>query len=151
MIWTNKDNTKPLYLLSIERLLSQLYSTDAIRVSKTKDILFFSVSGSTATLLKGSINNKENMIQRQLLGVHILYESEKPNMFAVVFGGNRIIASDKKLLLDAVRAILKNREKRCLEMMKEKNTSRLFVKLYANEIKSIHEYFKALHKELKYI
>ena len=151
MIWINKDNTKPLYLLSIERLLAQLYSTDAIKVSKTKDILFFSVNGSTATLLKGSINNKENMIQRQLLNVRILYESEKPNMFAVMFGVNRIIASDKKLLLDTVRTILKDREKRCIEMMKDTNTSRLFVKIYANEIKSIHEYFKALHKELIYI
>ena len=150
MIWINKDNTKPLYLLSIESLLVQLYSTDNIKVSKTKDILLFSVSGSTATLLKGSINNKENIIRRQLLDVRILYESEKPNMFAVMFGGNRIITSDKKLLLDTVRTILKDREKHCIEMIKDNNTSRLFVKLYANEIKSIHEYFKALHKKLIY-
>lgn len=150
MIWINKDNTKPLYLLSIESLLGHLYSTDNIKVSKTKDILLFSVNGSTATLVKGSINDKENMIQRQLLDVRIIYQSEKPNMFAIVFNKNRIIASDKKVLLDTIREILKNREKRCLEMMKEKNTSRLFVGMFANEIKSIHEYFKALHKELKY-
>ena len=37
MTWINKDNTKPLYLLSIESLLGQLYSTDNIKVSKTKD------------------------------------------------------------------------------------------------------------------
>ena len=150
MIWINKDNTKPLYLLSIERLLAQLYSTDAIRVSKTKDILLFSVNGSTATLVKGSINDKENMIQRQLLGVELLYESEKPDMFAIVFNKNRIITSDKKILLDTIRTILKNREKHCIEMMKEMNTSRLLVNIYANEIKSIHEYFKALHKKLIY-
>jgi hypothetical protein len=150
MTWINKDNTKPLYLLSIERLLAQLYSTDAIRVSKTKDILLFSVNGSTATLVKGSINDKEHLIQRQLLGVELLYESEKPNMFAIVFNKNRIIASDKKVLLDTIREMLKIREKHCIEMMKDTNTSRLFVKIYANEIKNIHEYFKALHKELKY-
>ena len=150
MIWINKDNTKPLYLLSIESLLVQLYSTDNIEVSKTKDILLFSVNGSTATLVKGSINDKENMIQRQLLGVELLYESENPDMFAVVFNKNRIIASDKKVLLDTIREILKNREKHCIEMIKEMNTSRLLVNIYANEIKSIHEYFKALHKELKY-
>jgi hypothetical protein len=150
MIWINKDNTKPLYLLSIERPLVHVYSTDKIKVSKTKDILLFSVSGSTATLVKGSINDKENMIHRQLLDVQIFYESEKPNMFAIVFNKNRIIASDKKVLLDTIREMLKIREKHCIEMMKDTNTSRLFVKIYANEIKSIHEYFKALHKELKY-
>jgi len=144
MTWINKDNTKPLYLLSIESLLVQLYSTDNIKVSKTKDILLFSVNGNIATLVKGSINDKENMIQRQLLGVELLYESEKPNMFAIVFNKNR------KVLLDTIREILKNREKQCIEMMKEMNTSRLLVNIYANEIKSIHEYFKALHKELKY-
>lgn len=151
MIWTNKDNTKPLYLLSIESLLTQLYSTDNIEVSKTKDILLFSVNGNIATLVKGSINDKENMIQRQLLGVELLYESEKPDMFAIVFNKNRIITSDKKILLDTIRTLLKNREKHCIEMMKEMNTSRLLVNIYANEIKSIHEYFKALHKELKEI
>jgi hypothetical protein len=72
MTWINKDNTKPLYLLSIESLLVRLYSTDNIEVSKTKDILLFSVNGSTATLVKGSINDKENMIHRQLLDVSIL-------------------------------------------------------------------------------
>ena len=90
------------------------------------------------------------MIQRQLLDVRIIYQSEKPDMFAIVFNKNRIIASDKKVLLDTIREILKNREKHCIEMIKEMNTSRLLVNIYANEIKSIHEYFKALHKELKY-
>lgn len=150
MIWINKDNTKPLYLLSIESLLGHLYSTDNIRVSKTKDILLFSVNGNIATLVKGSVNDKEHLIHRQLLGVELLYESEKPDMFAIVFNKNRIIASDKKVLLDTIREILKNREKHCIEMMKEMNTSRLLVNIYANEIKSIHEYFKALHKKLIY-
>lgn len=150
MIWINKDNTKPLYLLSLESLLVQLYSTDNIEVSKTKDILLFSVNGSTATLVKGSINDKENMIHRQLLDVRILYQSEKPNMFAIVSNGNKIIASDKKVLLDTIRTLLKNREKNCIKMMKEMNTSKLIVSIYANEIKSIHKYFKALHKKLIY-
>ena len=150
MIWINKDNTKPLYLLSIESLLVQLYSTDNIEVSKTKDILLFSVNGNVATLVKGSINDKEHLIPRQLLGVELLYESENPDMFAIVCNKTRIIASDKKVLLDTIRTLLKNREKHCIEMMKEMNTSKLLVNIYANEIKSIHEYFKALHKELKY-
>ena len=151
MIWTNKDNTKPLYLLSIEKLLARIYSTDAIIVSKTKDILLFSVNDSIATLIKGSVNDKEHLTHRKLVRVELLYESEKPNMFAILFDKTRIIASDKKILLDAVRTILKNREKRCIEMIKDKNTSRLFVKIYSNEIKNIHEYFKTLHKELKEI
>lgn len=150
MTWINKDNTKPLYLLSIESLLVQLYSTDNIEVSKTKDILLFSVNGNIATLVKGSVNDKEHLIHRQLLGVELLYESEKPDMFAVVCNKTRIIASDKKVLLDTIREILKNREKHCIKMMKEMFFSRLLVNIYANEIKSIHEYFKALHKELKY-
>ena len=150
MTWINKDNTKPLYLLSIESLLTQLYSPDNIEVSKTKDILLFSVNGNIATLVKGSVNDKEHLIHRQLLGVELLYESEKPDMFAIVFKKTRIIASDKKVLLDAVRTLLKNREKHCIEMMKEMNTSRLLVNIYANEIKKIHEYFKALHKKLIY-
>jgi hypothetical protein len=90
------------------------------------------------------------MIQRQLLGVELLYQSEKPDMFAIVFNKNRIIASDKKVLLDTIREILKNREKHCIEMMKDMSTSRLVINIYANEIKSIHEYFKALHKKLIY-
>ena len=151
MIWINKDNTKPLYLLSIERLLAQLYSTDAIRVSKTKDILFFSVSGSTATLVKGSINNKENMIQRQLLGVHILYENEKPNMFAVVFGGNRIIASDKKILLDTIRTILVRTEKELFNELTELDTAKLVKTLYSTELRKMYSYFKTLHEKLKEI
>lgn len=148
MTWINKDNTKPLYLLSIESLLVQLYSTDNIEVSKTKDILLFSVNGNIATLVKGSVNDKEHLIHRQLLGVELLYESEKPDMFAVVCNKTRIIASDKKVLLDTIREILKNREKHCIKMMKEMCFSRLLVNIYANEIKSIHEYFKALHKKL---
>lgn len=149
MIWINKDNTKPLYLLSIENIITSTYNRD-IQISKTNDILLFSVNGNMATLVKGSVNDKEHLIHRQLLGVELLYESEKPDMFAIVFKKTRIIASDKKVLLDAVRTLLKNREKHCIEMMKEMNTSRLLVNIYANKIKSIHEYFKALHKKLIY-
>ena len=44
MIWINKDNTKPLYILSIEDIILSIediiarsYSED-IRISKTNDI-----------------------------------------------------------------------------------------------------------------
>lgn len=50
MIWINKDNTKPLYLLSIEDIIAKSYSRD-IKISKTNDILLFSVSGNIALSL----------------------------------------------------------------------------------------------------
>lgn len=110
MIWINKDNTKPLYILSIEDIIERNYSED-IRISKTNDILIFSVNGNIATLVKGSVNDKEHLMHRELLGVKLLYESEKPDMFAILFNDTRIIASDKKILLDTVRTILMKKEK----------------------------------------
>ena len=117
MIWINKDNTKPLYILSIEDIILSIediiarsYSED-IRISKTNDILMFSVSGNIATLVKGSVNDKKHLMHRELLGVKLLYESEKPDMFAILFNDTRIIASDKKILLDTVRTILMKKEK----------------------------------------
>jgi len=151
MTWINKDNTKPLYLLSIESLLVQLYSTDNIKVSKTKDILLFSVNGNIATLVKGSINNKENMIQRQLLGVELLYESEKPSMFAILFNNTRIIASDKKILLDTVRTILMKKEKEYFNSITRLDTLKLVKNLYTTELRKMYKYFKTLHEKLKEI
>ena len=110
MIWINKDNTKSLYILSIEDIIERNYSED-IRISKTNDILIFSVNGNIATLVKGSVNDKEHLMHRELLGVKLLYESEKPDMFAILFNDTRIIASDKKILLDTVRTILMKKEK----------------------------------------
>ena len=110
MIWINKDNTKPLYILSIEDIIERNYSED-IRISKTNDILIFSGNGNIATLVKGSVNDKEHLMHRELLGVKLLYESEKPDMFAILFNDTRIIASDKKILLDTVRTILMKKEK----------------------------------------
>lgn len=110
MIWINKNNTKSLYILSIEDIIERNYSED-IRISKTNDILIFSVNGNIATLVKGSVNDKEHLMHRELLGVKLLYESEKPDMFAILFNDTRIIASDKKILLDTVRTILMKKEK----------------------------------------
>ena len=135
MIWINKDNTKPLYILSIEDIIERNYSED-IRISKTNDILIFSVNGNIATLVKGSVNDKEHLMNRELLGVKLLYESEKPDMFAILFNDTRIIASDKKILLDTVRTIL---------MKKEKN--------YFNDITRLDTLIlaKRLHEKLKEI
>jgi hypothetical protein len=151
MIWINKDNTKPLYLLSIESLLTQLYSTDNIEVSKTKDILLFSVNGSTATLVKGSVNDKEHLMHRELLGVEILYESEKPSMFAILFNNTRIIASDKKILLDTVITILMKKEKEYFNDITRLDTLKLVKTLYTTELRKMYRYFKTLHEKLKEI
>lgn len=132
MIWINKDNTKPLYILSIED----------IRISKTNDILMFSVSGNIATLVKGSVNDKKHLMHRELLGVKLLYESEKPDMFAILFNDTRIIASDKKILLDTVRTIL---------MKKEKNYFNGITRLDTIELRKMYRYFKTLHEKLKEI
>lgn len=58
MIWINKENTKPLYLLSIEDISAKIYPK-VVNISKTNDILLFAVSGNVATLVKGSVNDKE--------------------------------------------------------------------------------------------
>ena len=150
MIWINKDNTKPLYLLSIEDLIAKSYSRD-IKISKTNDILLFSVSGNIATLVKGSVNDKEHLMHRELLGVELLYESEKPSMFAILFNNTRIITSDKKILLDAVRTILVKNQKIYLKELIEKDTPEVIKEVYTNRLKELYKYFKTLHEKLKEI
>lgn len=150
MIWINKDNTKPLYLLSIEDLIAKSYSRD-IKISKTNDILLFSVSGNVATLVKGSVNDKEHLMHRELLGVEILYESEKPSMFAILFNKTRIIASDKKILLDTIRTILVRTEKELFNELTELDTAKLVKTLYSTELRKMYSYFKTLHEKLKEI
>jgi hypothetical protein len=150
MIWINKDNTKPLYLLSIEDLIAKSYSRD-IKISKTNDILLFSVSGNVATLVKGSVNDKEHLMHRELLGVEILYESEKPDMFAILFNKTRIIASDKKILLDTIRTILVRTEKELFNELTELDTAKLVNTLYSTELRKMYSYFKTLHEKLKEI
>ncbi len=150
MIWINKDNTKPLYLLSIENLIAKSYSRD-IPISKTNDILLFSVTGNIATLVKGSVNDKEHLTHRQLLGVEILYESENPNMFAILFNNSRIIASDKKILLDVVRTILMRTEKYYFNTITKIGASKLTKNMYITELKKMYRYFRLLHEKLKEI
>jgi hypothetical protein len=150
MIWINKDNTKPLYLLSIEDIIARSYSEN-IRISKTNDILLFSVSGNVATLVKGSVNDKEHLMHRELLGVELLYESEKPDMFAILFNKTRIIASDKKILLDTVRTILLKKEKDYFKDITGLDTLRLVKRLYTTELRKMYRYFKTLHEKLKEI
>lgn len=150
MIWINKDNTKPLYLLSIENIIVHTDTRD-IPISKTNDILLFSVTGNVATLVKGSVNNKEHLTHRQLLGVEILYESENPNMFAILFNNSRIIASDKKILLDAVRTILMRKEKVYFNTITKIGTSKLTKNMYITELKKMYRYFRLLHEKLKEI
>jgi len=150
MIWINKDNTKPLYLLSIENIIVKGYS-EVVNISKTNDILLLSVSDNVATLVEGSVNDKEHLTHRQLLGVKILYESEKPNMFAILFNNTRIIASDKKILLDIVRTTLMRTEKKLFNELTELDTQRLVKTLYSAELKKMYSYFKTLHEKLKEI
>jgi hypothetical protein len=150
MIWINKDNTKPLYLLSIEEIIAKSYS-GVVNISKTNDILLFSVTGNIATLVKGSVNDKEHLTRRQLLGVELLYESEKPDMFAILFNNTRIIASDKKILLDAVRTILMRKEKLYFNNITNLDTSKLTKTIYITELKKMYLFFKTLHEKLKEI
>lgn len=150
MIWINKDNTKPLYLLSIENLITRSYSED-IKISKTNDILLFSVSGNVATLVKGSTSDKEHLMHRELLGVEILYESEKPSMFAILFNKSSIIASDKKILLNTVRTILTRKEKYYFNYITGLDTLKLTKTIYITELRKMYRYFKILHEKLKEI
>lgn len=150
MIWINKDNTKPLYLLSIENIIVHTYTRD-IKISKTNDILLFSVSGNMATLIKGSVNDKEHLTGKRLLGVEILYGNEKPNMFAILFNNTRIIASDKKILLDAVKTILMKKQKIYLKKLIEKDTPEIIKEIYISQLKELYKYFKTLHEKLKEI
>lgn len=152
MIWINKDNTKPLYLLSIEGIIAHTYTyTRDIKISKTNDILLFSVSGNMATLIKGSVNDKEHLMHRELLGVELLYESEKPSMFAILFNNTRIIASDKKILLDTVRTILMKNQKIYLKKLIEKDKPEAIKRGYSSLLKELYKYFKTLHEKLKEI
>ena len=150
MIWINKDNTKPLYLLSIENIITHTYTRD-IPISKTNDILMFSVTNNVATLVKGSLNDKEHLTHRQLLGVELLYESEKPSMFAILFNNTKIIASDKKILLDAVKTILVENQKIYLKELIEKDIPEVIIEVYISHIKKLYKYFKTLHEKLKEI
>ena len=150
MIWINKDNTKPLYLLSIEDIIVHTYTRD-IKISKTNDILLFSVTGNMATLIKGSVNDKEHLMHRELLGVELLYESEKPSMFAILFNNTRIIASDKKILLDTVRTILMKNQKIYLKKLIEKDKPEVIKRGYSSLLKELYKYFKTLHEKLKEI
>jgi hypothetical protein len=136
--------------LSIEDLIAKSYSRD-IKISKTNDILLFSVSGNVATLVKGSVNDKEHLMHRELLGVEILYESEKPDMFAILFNKTRIIASDKKILLDTVRTILMKKEKEYFNDITGLDTLKLVKTLYTTELRKMYSYFKILHEKLKEI
>ena len=150
MIWINKDNTKPLYLLSIEDIIAHTYTRD-IKISKTNDILLFSVTGNMATLIKGSVNDKEHLTGKRLLGVEILYENEKPNMFAILFNKTRIIASDKKILLDTIRTILMKNQKIYLKKLIEKDKPEVIKRGYSSLLKELYKYFKTLHEKLKEI
>ena len=150
MIWINKDNTKPLYLLSIEDIITHTYTRD-IQISKTNDILLFSVTGNMATLIKGSVNDKEHLTGKRLLGVEILYGNEKQNMFAILFNNTRIIASDKKILLDTIRTILVRTEKELFNELTELDTAKLVKTLYSTELRKMYSYFKTLHEKLKEI
>lgn len=150
MIWINKENTKPLYLLSIEDISAKIYPK-VVNISKTNDILLFAVSGNVATLVKGSVNDKEHLTHRQLLGVEILYENEKPNMFAILFNNTRIIASDKKILLDVVRTILMRKEKVYFNTITKIGASKLTKNIYITELKKMYRYFRLLHEKLKEI
>lgn len=136
--------------MSIENIIARSYSED-FRISKTNDILLFSVSGNIATLVKGSVNDKEHLMHRKLLGVELLYESEKPSMFAILFNNTRIIASDKKILLDTVRTILLKKEKDYFKDITGLDTLRLVKRLYTTELRKMYRYFKTLHEKLKEI
>lgn len=150
MIWINKDNTKPLYILSIEDIIARSYSED-FRISKTNDILLFSVSGNIATIVKGSVNDKEHLMHRELVGVELLYENEKPSMFAILFNKTRIIASDKKILLNTVRTILMKKEKEYFNNITRLDTLKLTKNIYITELRKMYRYFKTLHEKLKKI
>jgi hypothetical protein len=83
--------------------------------------------------------------------VEILYESEKPDMFAILFNKTRIIASDKKILLDTIRTILVRTEKELFNELTELDTAKLVKTLYSTELRKMYSYFKTLHEKLKEI
>ena len=148
MIWLNPTNTKPLYLLSLENIITETYNE--VKLSKTNDILIFSVDNNVASLVKGNTQDKKRLTHRQLLGVRILYQNDKPSMFAINFSGTRIIASDKKLLLDTVRHMLTRKKQNLFKCLQHPHTT-LTRALYKTTLNNINKYFKKLSYELKNI
>ena len=149
MTWINPTNTKPLYLLSLENIITETYNN--VKLSKTNDILIFSVDNNVASLVKGNTQDKEHITHRQLMGVRILYQNDKPSMFAINFSGTRIIASDKKLLLDTVRHILTRRKQNLFKCLQDPQQTALTRALYKTTLNNINRYFKKLSYELKNI
>jgi hypothetical protein len=149
MTWINPNNTKPLYMLSLENIITETYNE--VKLSKTNDILIFSVDNNIASLVKGSTQDKKHLTHRQLMGVRILYQNDKPSMFAINFNGTRIIASDKKLLLDTVRHILTRRKQSLFKLLQYSQQTRLTIALYKTRLNNINKYFKKLSYELKHI
>ena len=72
-------------------------------------------------------------------------------MFAILFNKTRIIASDKKILLDTVRTILMKKEKEYFNDITGLDTLRLVKTLYTTELRKMYRYFKTLHEKLKEI
>lgn len=149
MTWINPDNTKPLYLLSLENIITETYNN--VKLSKTNDILIFSVDNNVASLIKGNIQDKEHITHRQLMGVRILYQNDKPSMFAINFSGTRIIASDKKLLLDTVRHMLTRKKQNSFKYLQEPQPTALTRAFHKTRLNNINRYFKKLSYELKNI
>jgi hypothetical protein len=85
------------------------------------------------------------------MGVRILYQNDKPSMFAINFSGTRIIASDKKLLLDTVRGILTRKKQSIFRAQQYPSQTNLIRTLYKTRLNNINKYFKKLSYELKNI
>lgn len=153
MIWINKDNTKPLYLLSVENILLDAYSEN-IEITKTNEIIQLSVNGNVASLIKKTKNDFEIDIEQepiQLLGAKIIYECDKPNLFAISVNDNKIISNDKKILLDIIRTILTRIERSLLKLIMKYSTSEEMRKLCVETIKKAHKTFKIMHEKIKEI
>lgn len=151
MIWKNEDK-KPLYLLSVENILVDTY-LENIEITKTNEIIQLSVNGNVASLIKET-KNDFNIIERkpmQLSGAEILYECDKPNLFAIAVNDNKIISNDKKILLDILRTILTRIERSLLKIMMKCSTSENTRKLCVESIKKGHKSFKIIHEKLKKI
>ena len=149
MTWINPTNTKALYLLSLENVITETYND--VKLNKANDILIFSVDNNIASLVKGNTKDKEHLTHRQLMGVKILYHSDKPSMFAIDFNGTRIIASDKKLLLDTTRQILTRKKQNIYKSLTDPQLTPLTNALYNTTLNNINKYFKQLLYELKHI
>ena len=122
-----------------------------MKLSKTNDILIFSVDNNVASLVKGNTQDKEHLIHRRLMGVEILYQNDKPSMFAINFSETRIIASDKKLLLDITRYILTKTKQNIFKCLQDPRQTALTRALYKTTLNNINTYFKKLSYELKNI